>query len=457
VLGIGLDDRAFAIARDGQLLSVAPAIARRGPGAGTGASGLALLRSRPADVSARHWADIAGDGGGAASAVPLAIAELRHRLAAPDAGDVQAAWLAAGAVYSPRGLAHVLATTQALQIPVAGIVDGAVAAAAPLALTKPALIVEVGLTHTAVTAVECGESIRRRRALVSRAGGLLELYQAWLDLVSEAMVRRTRFDPLHDATTEQRLFLDLPQLAAAAESAGSVEIGFDGPGGEKHTIELARDQFSGAARARYREIERLLLELRRSGAPVAVIVPDTLLALPGLRAHLESLADSELIAVVDGWPAIAASMLAGDAPTSSGTVRLLRRLAPLALAANAPAPLRSMPGTRRAEGPAPTHVLHAGRALPLTADGIVVGRAGNGAAITLSDGTAGVSRRHCTLARLGGRAVLTDHSRHGTWVNGERVAGRVRLAAGDVVRLGEPAVEISLIAVGGGDAAATPD
>jgi pSer/pThr/pTyr-binding forkhead associated (FHA) protein len=61
-----------------------------------------------------------------------------------------------------------------------------------------------------------------------------------------------------------------------------------------------------------------------------------------------------------------------------------------------------------------------------------------------------VSRLHCTLRAEAGRVVLVDHSRHGTWVNGERVAGRARLRAGDRLRIGEPGVQLELIAVGGG-------
>jgi pSer/pThr/pTyr-binding forkhead associated (FHA) protein len=45
--------------------------------------------------------------------------------------------------------------------------------------------------------------------------------------------------------------------------------------------------------------------------------------------------------------------------------------------------------------------------------------------------------------------VLDDHSRHGTFVNGERDAGRARLRAGDRLRIGDPGVELSLISVGG--------
>ena len=57
----------------------------------------------------------------------------------------------------------------------------------------------------------------------------------------------------------------------------------------------------------------------------------------------------------------------------------------------------------------------------------------------------------------GDGVVLVDHSRYGTWVNEERVAGRARLHAGARVRIGEPGIELALISVGGGGAQATPD
>ena len=69
-------------------------------------------------------------------------------------------------------------------------------------------------------------------------------------------------------------------------------------------------------------------------------------------------------------------------------------------------------------------------------------------ALALPEGLAGVSRRHCTFVRDGGEVVLVDHSHFGTFVNGERVSERVRIHAGDKVRLGEPGVELSLISIG---------
>jgi pSer/pThr/pTyr-binding forkhead associated (FHA) protein len=50
-----------------------------------------------------------------------------------------------------------------------------------------------------------------------------------------------------------------------------------------------------------------------------------------------------------------------------------------------------------------------------------------------------VSRLHAELERLGGIWVVVDDglSRNGTFVNGERIAGRHRLTTGDVLRCGD--------------------
>ncbi|MGD9597168.1 MAG: FHA domain-containing protein [Steroidobacteraceae bacterium] len=471
-LGLSLDDRALALAVDGRVLSVAPSIVRREGENVIGVPAAGLLRSRPAEVSARHWSDIAGERATSAAARSLAAAEVRARLRAAGAGadgagadgegadgegaGYSGAWIAASAVYTPRALSEILAVMEAASLPVRGFVDAAVATVAPLGLAKPAIVLEMGLSHVAATAVECGPVVRRRRSLVSGGGGLLDIYQSWLDVVSAAMVLRTRFDPLHDAAVEQRLFDDLPALAAQAAELGAATVALEGPTGERHEVAIARDQLAAAAAPRYRELERCLHELRRAGAPVAVVVPAALLGLAGLRERLETLSDCELIAVPEGWAAAVASQLPVD-EAAGAHVRLLRRLAATATLPGGEAPRRERLGAGRREGLDPTHVLYAGRALPLTPRGLTVGREGNGADITVSAGAAGVSRRHCTLLRGADGVVLVDHSRYGTWVNDERVAGRTLLAAGDQVRLGEPRIELALISVGGGHAQASPD
>ena len=51
------------------------------------------------------------------------------------------------------------------------------------------------------------------------------------------------------------------------------------------------------------------------------------------------------------------------------------------------------------------------------------------------------------LRRDGYSVIVEDHSTHGSFLNGQRLAGRAELAAGDTLRLGSPGVELLVIRV----------
>lgn len=70
---------------------------------------------------------------------------------------------------------------------------------------------------------------------------------------------------------------------------------------------------------------------------------------------------------------------------------------------------------------------------PLRSSRVVVGRADHCDLVVPSEV---VSRTHCVLTQAGEGWVLTDRSRHGTFVNQDRLAGEHALQDGEVVRLG---------------------
>jgi len=71
-----------------------------------------------------------------------------------------------------------------------------------------------------------------------------------------------------------------------------------------------------------------------------------------------------------------------------------------------------------------------------TGDEITVGRASEGNSVRLAERN--VSRRHARFVRQGSAVVVEDlGSLVGTRVNGERIQGRRKLRAGDVVEIGD--------------------
>jgi hypothetical protein len=81
--------------------------------------------------------------------------------------------------------------------------------------------------------------LRRRRVEIAPRAGLKAIYTAWAQLVSEALVRRTRFDPLHQAAPEQQLHERLPDWLDALSDRETVDQGGEGGGVAPLVEELA--------------------------------------------------------------------------------------------------------------------------------------------------------------------------------------------------------------------------
>src|SRR6202521_4780305 len=470
------DDRAFALARDGVVLASSPsAVSDGSAGEAPGADAWHAVRRLPTTTSTRHLGNVLREAQPSARALSLVSAEFARRLAAHPPAAGERILIAAPAGGERFGLGALLAIARHLALPLDGFVDAAVVSAAALGGTGAAIVIELGLHHVAATLIERdGGPACRRRSLQSERGGLWQLCQAWLDLINTAMVRQTRFDALHDATTEQQLFDALPDLARDAMASGVATAAL-GAGGGRGEVTPSRHQLAHAAQPLWREIARLLHELRPAGSALTLLVPQAVNALPGLREALAQFAGCEIVSLPAGFAAAPPPLLelprggaggervscrAGFAPPATSLlelprrgagepVRLLRRLPAAVQPALAAVASREIAGGPAAAGPAPSHVLFAGRTFALGAEPLVVGRAPAAAhAIRLAEGLAGVSRRHCTFLRDGAELLLLDHSRFGSFVNGERVAERARVRAGDEVRVGDPGVTLALIAVG---------
>lgn len=447
-LVIELNDRAVAFARDGQVLSIAPSAVWDGTtGESPGSNAWAALRRHPTATSTRHLGMVLAQRDPSDRAVALVAAEWAERLKAQPPRPDEKVWIATAAHASTLGLRASLAIARKLTLPVDGLVDSAVASVAALGLEQGAIVLEVGLHHAAATFIDRdGAQARRRRTVVTERGGLMSFYQGWLELVSTTLVKQTRFDPLYDAATEQQLFDSLATIAGEAATHGSAQAAVN-KGAERFEVSLTRDQFAQAAQSLHREIIRLLHELRPAGAALALVVPALVERLPGFRDELEQFAGCELLSLPDGFAARAVSQLDLPGHEPGQAVRLLRRLPASQHGGEGP-PLISLGAGRPTRIP-PSHLLLDGQVYALGGgEPLVIGRTPDSPrSIVLSEGLAGVSRRHCTLTSEGHEVVLVDHSTFGTYVNGERVAERVRVCAGDRVRIGDPGVDLSLICV----------
>lgn len=290
-----------------------------------------------------------------------------------------------------------------------------------------------------------GAALRRQ---VPLSGGMQALGDAWLRLAAATLVQQTRFDPLHDGRREAALRAQLPALARQAQRDGQGQCEVDA-GDRRVTLALTRDQLATAAQPVLAPLAAALQALSAAQGDAVLVVPDSVLELPGVDAALAGARFARVCRAPDDLAARAASLLPPSGATTEGGVPWRTRIA--LLPAAAPELLQPLASSGISAQALATHVVYRGRVLPITSAGLVIGRDPGGATtLQLPEGLAGVSRRHCTLRREGQRTQVIDHSSHGTFIDGARVRGRALLPAGGTLRIGDPGIELPLVAIEGG-------
>lgn len=439
-IGIEVVDAGVVAVRDGARVAGSPGVALVAPaGIEVGEAAAAAQRLQPVLAADRFWTDLvtdafAGSADPPVSHADLACAHLASVWGAASAPGDEAVFALPGSMrLHQAGL--LLGIARSLAIPVAGTVDAAVAACAGLPARAEVLHLDVQLHQSVLTVLDGERVLRRRRVEIAPRAGLKGMYAAWAQLVSEAMVRRTRFDPLHQASSEQQLYERLPGWLAALAGSDSIDVAIESGGGS-FAATVRRAQFTLAAEAWYAQIEELVRSGHAPEGNSTLALSYRAARLPALAERLGALPGIALVELPETAAAAGAAERAAEIGPAEPPVLVT------ALARRHPAP-----ATARARAVTPaTHLVEGGRAHAIDERGLVIGLgAGEGRRIAVAG--EGVSRSHCTLVRAGGRTLVRDHSRYGTFLNGGRVAGEAEVGAGDRLRVGSPGVVFELVAV----------
>lgn len=360
-------------------------------------------------------------------------------------GDISGVVLVIPAGVAEDRLALLLGIAEEAGLPVAGLVESGVAAVRGAAAGRACLHVEATAERLAVSRLVAGDGrIRREEILFDGRPGLRHLRAAMTGYVAGRFVAGSRFDPLDLPATEQELAGRLDAWLQAVLSGGELRIELEAAP-VNATAALTRDDYLAS-------IERLLgtagnrLRSWCTGPGAAdVYLAGALAEAPGCAEVFASLLAMEVQILPAGAAALGA----------------LERFTPMAGAKDRYVLLKSLPAVEMADGPdtartarpdpagvpaagnggtgerTPTHVVFGGRAWRIGTEGLHLGSSTQpgGLSIVLSP-EGGISRNHCTVVLENGQAVLHDHSRYGTSLNGAPVADSAPLRGGDVVGVG---------------------
>jgi hypothetical protein len=346
-------------------------------------------------------------------------------------------------------LGLILGITEALNIPLKGMVSLSVAVASKPCPDRLLLHLDIHLHRSEVTFLEQGERLAQKDVATARKKGLRHLYAEWVKAIAEALVRTTRFDPLHEASTEQVLYDRLPAVMAGLEQNPSIPFEM-AVGSKTYRVNLSRELFAAKAQGVFQEIGEMIDLMRKRhgkpGQPVALQITHRLAPLPGCREMLASLDGAQVRELEPGAGAFGALNLWQELNGPKVGVSLLTSR--LWQSREAPAMTEHLSVTPISHGEtSPTHVLYRTVAYHLSDRPLVIGTGGtqDGVDVRIEGELAGVSRRHCSILRRGEEVILTDHSTYGTFIDGEQVTGTALLRLGQIIRVGTPGEELQLI------------
>ena len=353
--------------------------------------------------------------------------------------------------YSRDQLGLILGLAAELSVPVKGFVALAIAST-PKPLPKRTLLhVDIHLHRLIITLLKQEGQLSQEDSLIADGKGLDHLHGKWVTSIAEEFVRTTRFDPFHQAASEQELYDRLPSVLAEFQQNSSVSFKMKA-GSTAYRVVLTRELFTRKSEAVFREARRLIGDLLRqrgrSKSPLTLQMTHRITRLPGWKDVLTGMTDTEVIELEPGSGAMGA-ILSGDQlanQTGQGSVSYLTTRPWSTTKPVSARPEPSRPSIR-SDRLLPTHVLYRNLAYPISDRPLTFGRESgpDGSWIQIRGEGTGVSRKHCSIMRRGEDVVLIDHSTYGTFVDEIRVSQTTLLQLGQTIRVGTPGEELQLI------------
>lgn len=322
-----------------------------------------------------------------------------------------------------------------------GIVDSGLAAAVDQPHSQTLIHVDLQLHQVVLSKLERdGNELRRDSVIVVPGTGWVNLSDSLVQLATNAFIQQCRFNPQHNAGSEQMLLDGVPQWlqdeasvrSGAGDERRSIEIRLS-HNNTVHIANLPRNALATRLQTYYQKILQQL-QLLDPTETVPLVISDRMQALPGLQDVLTAPQADRALHLLAENAVGAACLRYSDALTSAPeAVRFVSQMRSEAQ------PGKGTETSKAAERPAPTHLLLQHQAHSLAA-GVFLCRDEQGLCLRQKNVTG--LPVVAELVQVGGTYSLMPSAE--VQLNGRIVTTTQPLQLGDVIRVkGQPeAIEL---------------
>ncbi|MEX2131071.1 MAG: hypothetical protein WD772_06250 [Pseudohongiellaceae bacterium] len=379
--------------------------------------------------------------GGVRHHADLAYAHLLHL--AELAGLKDDVMLAVPGNFTSHQLSILLGLAKQCPFRTIGVVDSALAAVAGRAGNQSLVYIDLQLHQILLSRFSVRDGILERDSVIQVPGvGSQNFLDLMMQFATSLFIQQCRFNPQHNAESEQQLYNELPSLLSQARDQSSSLMMELKAGSSVHQAKISQEGLKRKLNAYYQKIAQQLKTLVGNESS-QVLVSQRLGEFPGF---LESFADFGAIDLISPEELGRSCMINSEhIGAVGGELRFVTSL-PFVQS-------QSRSGKRAGSKPEnqedPTHVLFEDWALPLGRVEINNRESVNGSGITSGNINLAVKGLPDYLGQLErrGNEVFILCGESGAFLNNEKIAGKRRLHRGDRLRFSERSKELSLIRV----------
>ena len=215
----------------------------------------------------------------------LAFAHLTSIWTAVQA-DIDQVILAVPGDYSSAQLSLLLGMAREAGLPVRGLVDTALMAAAEHHQTHPLLLLDIHLHRVTLSLLQTQAGRRQSTTQTLPDTGLYRLWDRWANTIANQFIKDSRYDPLHLAASEQQLYDTIPRWITSREQLiePTFNLTFDTG---VHQTSVSGEQLVAACVSLYPSIIQAVNARLEPGQPATLLISHRFAGFPGL---LDSLA-----------------------------------------------------------------------------------------------------------------------------------------------------------------------
>ena len=405
-------------------------------------------RLQPTNSYNKFWHELSLDplshGNGIRHFADIAYAHLLHlaETAAID-GDVI---FAVPGNFTRQQLAILLGLAKQCPFTPIGVVDSALAAAVTSAEAKSIIYADIQLHQVLLTKLIIRDQHLTVESVIQVPGvGSQDFMDLMMQLATSAFIQQSRFNPQHNAESEQQLYNTLPHWwRHNDENQNSLILELKN-NSAVHTVKMPRESLVSNLSGHYRKISQQIAALA-AGGDSQVLISTGLAALPGITAVLSADREVQMLESTTintaclGFSSLITSLADGihlvtALPFKEGKNKTIK-------AASNNARVTEPPESA-------THALYGNRAIPLSRIEIQNNSQLNGqrnAAQTIQLSIAGLPEYlgHIETQTAG---IFLDSGSQRVMVNQSWISGKRQLKLGDRIQFTEDSEAISLIQV----------